>query len=374
MKILLIGRGLPSKQYPLNGIFEFDQAKALAEAGHQVIYISLDLRSFRRKRKWGIFSYERDGMTIMEVNVPCGNIPKKIEFFFGEMFLRKAVQRNINLNEVDIIHSHFPDISIISTNVFKNSNKKIFITEHSSEISMMKMSEKRYADIKAAYQRADVLIAVSKSLSAQIKKEFHVDSVCVNNIVDVKAFPFTETKENKNKYVFVVTGRLASGKKIDLLLSAFARLVLEDKNVFLYVIGDGAEKEKLKNLVITYKLQEYVEFCGSKSRNEIHDIYKKSHCFVLPSDSETFGVAYIEAIASGLPVIATKCGGPEDFVEKENGVLVEKDNVDELVTAMKAMKKNYGNFDRSKMSQNIVERFSPQQIAKKLTDLYERSL
>ena len=55
---------------------------------------------------------------------------------------------------------------------------------------------------------------------------------------------------------------------------------------------------------------------------EIVKVYEECDCFVLPSAGETFGVVYVEAMAAGLPVIATRCGGPEDFVNEDNGILI----------------------------------------------------
>ena len=61
MKVLIISRGYPTGKYPLNGIFEFDQAKALANLGHKVIFASVDMRSIRRIRKWGIEKIKKEG-------------------------------------------------------------------------------------------------------------------------------------------------------------------------------------------------------------------------------------------------------------------------------------------------------------------------
>ena len=85
MKIFIISRGLPEEG---SGLFEFDQAKALAEYGHDVTFIALDLRSIRHKRKLGIKNFEKYGMNIVKASVPLGAINKKLFCFIGERILR----------------------------------------------------------------------------------------------------------------------------------------------------------------------------------------------------------------------------------------------------------------------------------------------
>ena len=97
-------------------------------------------------------------------------------------------------------------------------------------------------------------------------------------------------------------------------------------------------------------------------------------CFVLASRAETFGVAYIEALATGVPVIATKCGGPEIFVHEDNGLMIPVDDLDALVNAMEYMYKNIKVFDREKVSSEIKDKFSPKYVSKKLVEVYEEVL
>lgn len=80
MYILIVARGYPSERYKMNGIFEFDQAKALAKAGHKVIYAAIDVRSIRHKRQWGFESFKKDGVQIEAINIPCGGIHRIIQY------------------------------------------------------------------------------------------------------------------------------------------------------------------------------------------------------------------------------------------------------------------------------------------------------
>ena len=92
---------------------------------------------------------------------------------------------------------------------------------------------------------------------------------------------------------------------------------------------------------------------------------------MLASRSETFGVAYIEAMAAGLPVIATRCGGPEDFVTEENGILIPVDDESALTGAMERMMFRREDYDSAAISADIRRKFAPETIAARLTELYE---
>ena len=115
----------------------------------------------------------------------------------------------------------------------------------------------------------------------------------------------------------------------------------------------------------------HVFFRGHCPRNELAEAYAGADCFVLASRSETFGVAYIEAMAAGLPVIATRCGGPEDFVTEENGILIPVDDEDALTGAMEHMMLRREDYDSAAISADIRRKFAPETIAARLTELYE---
>jgi L-malate glycosyltransferase len=87
MKIFIISRGYPTEESPANGVFEFDQARALADAGQEVYFLSVDIRSFKRTRKWGYASFDRDGVHVRGINVPIGPLPLKYRIPIGCHFM-----------------------------------------------------------------------------------------------------------------------------------------------------------------------------------------------------------------------------------------------------------------------------------------------
>ena len=91
----------------------------------------------------------------------------------------------------------------------------------------------------------------------------------------------------------------------------------------------------------------------------------------MASQLETFGVVYIEAMSMGLPVIATICGGPEDFVNQSNGLLVPIDDVKALTNAIKFLYENYSNYDGIRISTECRHKFSSTTIVRQLTEVFE---
>lgn len=376
MNILIVSMGHPTKEYPGNGIFEFDQAKALKEEGNNVVFMSLDLRSIRRKRKWGYQHFRKKGIEIYEVNIPCGGILKSLYYNVGIhafSYLYKKI--NFTYKHFDIIHSHFTNIGYITVKAMEkiDNASKVVITEHSSLIHSEKINKKLFKIAEYAYRNSDQVIGVSNSLCKNIQKKFGIETIKVNNIVDTGVFDCVRNNEERKKdntFNFISVGNLVKIKRMDLLIKTFYEFQKKNKNCFLTICGDGNEKKKLKKIISDLNLSKKIRLYGKCSREEISENFKNSDCFLLVSESETFGVVLIEAMASGIPVIATRCGGPEEFVHKENGILVEMNNKNQLLEAMESMYINSELYNSKTISCEIKSNFSSKNIAKKLEKAY----
>ena len=237
---------------------------------------------------------------------------------------------------------------------------KHVITEHSSYINS-DLSDKEIYKYGEMYRKADLVIAVSRSLCKRMDEIFGISPLCINNIVDTDVFKVkaSSVNESQKPFRFVSVSNLVPPKRIDLVVSAN-----------LIIVGDGQMRASIEAQIEELGLGKHVRMIGKVDREEICKQLSDSDCFVLASQSETFGVSYIEAIASGLPVIASKCGGPEDFVNEENGILIEKDNLEELVKAMLFMYENARCYDHKKISMDISERFCAEMISKEIINAY----
>ncbi|MBU3190962.1 glycosyltransferase [Clostridium bowmanii] len=371
MYIMIISRGFPTNKYKMNGIFEFDQAKALAKAGSKVVFAAIDMRSIRRWRKWGLERHEVDGVNVYVINIPGGRLPKAILHkvtSIGLSILYKIILKE--LGKPDILHAHFTDLGYAAAKLKQQVNVPLIITEHSSLINKPIIEKQLLSIAKLAYEQADTLIAVSPALVNCIKDKFNIKSIYVPNIVDTDLFTYAIRGEDKI-FNFISFGNLNYGKRMDLTIESFYSAFRKLPLVTLTIFGEGEERSKLEGIIKKYSLESRVVLMGMCSREVIKEKLKSSDCFVLASRSETFGVAYIEALASGVPVIATKCGGPEVFIHEENGRMIPVDDFDALVSAMKYMYENNIKFNREKISAEIKLKFSPECVSKKLLEVYK---
>lgn len=381
MYVLVVTYGYPSKKYQL-GIFEFDLAKALHAAGYKVVFAAVDLRSIRRWRKWGFEHLFKDGIEIYAINIPLGIVPRVLLSFFGKWGVKKLYKKiNNDQGEPDIIHAHFLGMGDIVWKLKEmTKSSKFVLTEHSSAViqnthDMALWIKKSAASI---YSKYDKVIAVSQILADKINSDFNANAICIPNMYDDKIFYFKQDKISFSRFQFVFVGNLIKSKNpvfcIECFYNAFKSLNFltpMGEKVCLSIIGDGPEREECNKAIEKLGIKDNVKLFGRLQRSQIAEIMNESKCFVMPSKYETFGVVYIEAMACGLPVIATRCGGPESFVDETNGILIPVDDESALIFAFKYMLANADNFDSEIISRNTIERFSPASILKMVVDVYE---
>ncbi len=375
MKILVCSSGFNSFSERRVDVFQFDQAKALADRGHDVRIATLDMRSVRRWRSPFSATYEQGGLKVFTVNSYCGRVPASIINPAGRRAAKKAVRKACSDGwKPDVIHAHFTDMGYFFCDAAKELGVPYVITEHSSAMLEKEVDETVKLQASYAYPKADVLIAVGESLSNRIKDMFGVDAIVVPNMVDFTAFDGDkgENITDKTKTTFTAAGYLVYRKGFDVLLQAFANLT--DKNTVLNILGDGEQREALLAQANALGIEDRVNFHGMFKREDFSRVLEGSDCFVLASRNETFGVVYIEAMAKGVPVIATICGGPEGFVTDELGLLVEVDDVDMLTKAMQYMCEHSDEYDRELIKNKVRDSFSPDTVACRLENIYQELL
>lgn len=352
MYVLVIANGYPTLKYFGSGVFEFDQAKALHEAGCKVVFAAVDLRSIRRWRKWGFEHLCKDGVEIYAVNIPLGRVPHSLLNYFGKWGIQKLYKKiKKNHGEPDIIHAHFlgmGEISLALREMTKSS--KFVLTEHSSSViqNTNDMASWIKASAASIYSKYDKVIAVSQTLADKINSDFNANTICIPNMYDDKIFYFKQDTISISKFQFVFVGNLIKSKSpvfcIECFYNAFKGedfLIPKGEKICLSVIGDGPEREACIKTIEKLGIKDTVKLWGRLQREQIAEIMSESMCFVLPSKYETFGVVYIEAMACGLPVICTDFLLWQEIIDKYKcGIYVNPNDVNAIADAIKYLMNN----------------------------------
>jgi glycosyltransferase involved in cell wall biosynthesis len=123
-------------------------------------------------------------------------------------------------------------------------------------------------------------------------------------------------------------------------------------------------------LATTLGISDQAQFPGRLAREEVLTAMSHANAFVLSSRYETFGVVVIEALALGLPVVSTRCGGPESIVREQDGILVPVDNVEALAEAMVKIYESQNQYNPAEIRDACRDRFSEKAVANRLMKIY----
>jgi len=194
----------------------------------------------------------------------------------------------------------------------------------------------------------------------------------IPNVADTSVFfPSPDVRSNSDAKTIVFVGQLAPVKCIPYLLKAAARLRAKRADWHLDIVGEGKQRIEYQRLARELGLGEAVTFHGAKSRREVAGFVRRADLFVLPSLAETFSVPAAEAMACGTPVLATRCGGPEEFIVEDVGLLVPSQDADALFQGLDQMLDNLHLYSRQRISRYARERFSPEVVGAQLHAVYE---
>jgi len=295
-----------------------------------------------------------------------------LSFKYNFLGLLKLI-KIIRSDSYDIVHVHlFPaDIFVAISSLFLPKRTKFIFSEHSTY--NRRRSSKFFKIIdKFTYSRYQKIICVSE----MVKKALidWLPEVTSKTIVIRNATPVYDLKikEQSNGYDVLFVGRLERAKGVDILLESIKLLKSKyRRSLKIGLVGSGSLEKKLKTTAEKLKISENVEFLGI--RKDIDTLMQKSKIFVLPSRWEGLPMVILEAMASGIPIVATKVGGiPEIIEDGKDGILVEPENPEELAKAILRLLSDVNL--RSLISLNaykkVKEEYSIERYIRDLLNLY----
>ena len=199
----------------------------------------------------------------------------------------------------------------------------------------------------------------------------------IPNGIDIDRFNDSSPKFSESsdtKIIFV--GNLRPEKGLSYLIEAMEYIAKKDINSRLLIVGEGPQKENLEKLVTKLNINDRVTFSGKAATDEVPVYLKNSDIFVLPSLQEGFPNVLLEAMASGLPVVATDVNGINEIIEDcKNGFLVESKNSKEIAEKILLLLEDDDLRKRiSKQNMKKASKYSWQQTVQMLENVYDNTL
>ncbi len=223
--------------------------------------------------------------------------------------------------------------------------------------------------LKRIWQKAAALVACSDGLKNRALKFLPSANIdIIPNGIDLDKFHPVANKELSGELKLLTVGRLSVTKRFEMLVEAVEMLSKQGKNVRLTISGGGGLLDELKNFVEQKKLTGIVNLTGRIESDKMPDVYRQHDMFVSASMQEGMSNAMLEAMASGLPIITTKCEGVEELIS-DNGIVVGTDSAESLTEAIiklaeneqgyktmcAAARRRAGNFGWDKVAQGYIK-------------------
>lgn len=377
MHILVFASYYPSDIRPQTGIFFKVQVEALRKAGHQVGVIVAPrlweiIAHVRQHKRWD--SFIREDNTIYRMH--RGWFPRVFPLICAMWHRHEGLKifedYIAEQGTPDVIHAHnIFYAGYMASQISKHYDIPIVLTEHSSNFILGRIFlPGQHIVVKQTLKQINAPFAVGRRLAERINQRYQPEKPLsiLHNVVNTDYF--VSQLSNNTDFVFASVGAMRPLKRFDLLIKAFTK-VFKDKPVKLRIGGGGREFDTIQSLIKTLDMSSQIDLLGHLNPQQVLDLFQTSQVIVSASDVETFGVTLIEAMSCGKPVIATKSGGPEDFVTEDVGLLVARDDVDALSEALQQMLENYDDYDAERIRAYCIEIFSENSLTQKLNTIYQ---
>jgi len=226
---------------------------------------------------------------------------------------------------------------------------------------------------RRAFRQASAVTAVSAWLGdALVKHGLCTGYDVVPNVVPGLDRPLPS--RGPAEAFMVVADLVDRTKNVSGVLRAMAEARRQVPGITLDLIGDGPDRVLLQHLAGDLGLGDAVRFHGRVANAEVLRLMAGTGSVIINSNVETFSVVTGEALASGKPVIATRCGGPTAFITPANGVLIDVGSDAQLAAAMLAVHRGHGAYDPATVRASVSDRFSPEAVGTAFLHVYQRVL
>jgi glycosyltransferase involved in cell wall biosynthesis len=387
--VLVLARNYPNNAFPTLGVWTQRLVAASTRVARPTVVAPVPyappLMPLARYRRFRTVTRQHidDGVAVLHPRVPAGpgQLLHAFDARLGITAIRRAIEKLHREEPFELIHAHFiyPE-GVMASRVGAELGIPVVTSEH----AMWRPWLDRHLAVRRQVEKAlpgiARITAVSEALRRSIAELFG-ESVPVDvipNVVDEHVFRAPRPEESRDRDHLLFVGLIRHVKGLDVLVQALGHLLPDHPSLQLTVAGGafyGAyerDADQVRELVTALGLKDRIDFLGEVAPDDVAMLMRRCGLLVVPSRRETFSLVTAEALASGLPVVATRCGGPEEIVTPETGELANVNDAGSLAVAIeKALSRK---FDSQALRRYAVGRFGVDAAAERLGSLYDRVL
>ncbi len=313
-----------------SGVVATELAKGLAQRDHKV-----HILSYARPARLETF---QTNISYHEVNL---NTYPLFEYPPYDLALANQMANLIQYENIDVLHVHYAVPHATSAYLAKQilgekaAHVPLITTLHGTDITIVGSDPSYKSVVDFSINQSDGVTAVSEYLKDETYRRFDIrrDIRVIPNFIDLNRFK----KSNKNHFkkaicpdgekVVVHVSNFREVKRVPEVISVFDRVLKNNIRAKLLLVGDGPDRQRAEQRCRELKICEHVRFLGKQE--QVEEVLSIADLFLIPSGAETFGLAALEAMGCGVPVISSNIGGlPEVNMHGETGFICDLDDID----------------------------------------------
>lgn len=386
-RVLVLSRHYPNPAFPGLGLWVQRLVTAARPVADPVVVAPIawappglpvaDLARLRRVPRRLV----TDGEEVHHPRVPGGHSRHlhSLDARLAYPFVRRLVDRLHADRRFDLVHAHFifPD-GAVAARLGRRYGLPVITTEHAFWLPWLREHPAVARQVRRALPHIHTVTVESERVHEQVAAmiESAARIALLPGVLDDRVFVAPKRDEAWDGDQVLFVGLIRHVKGLDVLIRALAALAAKRPRVRLLVIGAGVlrgyrrDEREAQALVARLGLGERVRFAGEASPGEVAAAMRASAVVAVPSRRETFCTVAAEALASGTPVVATRCGGPEDIVTPDDGMLVDVEDPEALAGALEQVLAAREHFDRAGLHQRAVARYGMAAASTRLQRLY----
>jgi len=373
IKVLFLASWYPNEGNPVEGIFIKRHAEAvsrLCDVG--VLYIHPDAQGEETIVK---YSHE-DRITTIRVYPQSPRFSNKISLYLHFFLNMYRGMRSVKkaFGRPDIVHVNVTlPMGILAVFLEMVYNIPYIVTEHFTGFSDQTTRVFTALQVKLILKRATAICPVSARLEQSMKRFYPADTYqVIPNAINTDIFyPKQGKTPTRKKHLLHVSVLKEKRKNISGIIDALHDLLSVRDDFELHIIGEGSDRIRFEELCTHLGMKDTVVFFhGFVSEAALADSMRNADFFILNSTDENFAVVCAEALSSGIPVLSTCCGGPEEFIKEHVGILIPQGNKPALVNAISCLLDTADSYDPCMLHNYIKNKFGYDTVGKQFFTLY----